>query len=130
MGTAVPGDDVNDVVSRAEGWRQLECAITVKDGRVCARLAGELDLAGAPLLDRRLEQAFRRAPRAVELDLSGLTFMDSSGLRLLLRWHKLTAERGVEFLLTGAGPALQRLFTITGVRDLLPLRCGRGEGER
>jgi anti-anti-sigma factor len=130
MGTAVPGDDVNDVVSRAEGWQQLECAITVKDGRVCVRLAGELDLAGAPLLDRRLEQAFRRAPRAVELDLSGLTFMDSSGLRLLLRWHKLTAERGVEFLLTGTGPALQRLFTIAGVRDLLPLQCGRGEGER
>jgi anti-anti-sigma factor len=47
------------------------------------RLTGELDLASAPLLKYRLEE-FRAAKRQVRVDLSGLDFIDSSGIHLLI----------------------------------------------
>lgn len=47
------------------------------------RLVGELDLASAPLLKYRLER-LRAEKRLVRLDLSGLDFVDSSGIHLLI----------------------------------------------
>jgi anti-anti-sigma factor len=55
-----------------------------EDGWLCLRLTGELDRAGATTLETRL--ASLRVPRSpVRLDLSGLDFIDSSGIRLLIQ---------------------------------------------
>jgi anti-sigma B factor antagonist len=54
-----------------------------KAGEVCLALAGELDLAECAWLEARLAQA-ARAGASVRLDLSGLDFIDSSGLHVLI----------------------------------------------
>jgi anti-sigma B factor antagonist len=111
-------------------WQLLECSVAVEDGCAYVRPVGELDLASAPVLDGRLREALSHEPRALEIDLSGLTFMDSSGVHLLLQWHTTTAESGIEFSLSGASVLLQRLFALTGADEVLPLRPGRQEGEQ
>jgi anti-anti-sigma factor len=81
-------------------------------------VAGELDLATTPQLEARIEQ-LRREGGAVILDLRNLLFIDSTGLRALLRARELCAERQCDFFLIPGPPGVQRLFELTGVLDVL-----------
>jgi anti-sigma B factor antagonist len=82
------------------------------DDSVRVRPVGELDMSTAPELESSLESA-SEAAREVIVDLSGLEFMDSTGLTLLTRWS-LAAERdGFNLALAPGNDRIQRLFEIT-----------------
>ncbi|HUR87275.1 MAG TPA: STAS domain-containing protein [Solirubrobacteraceae bacterium] len=89
------------------------------DGHVI-RLFGELDIASAEMLERELERVEATdAPRIV-VDLSGLTFMDSTGIRLLLTTHKRQQD-GADRLRLRRGPdSVHRVFELSGVVEILP----------
>ena len=72
----------------------MSITVTCRDGAVTAALCGEIDHHGAKTVMGELEEIIStRLPRALTLDLSGVTFMDSSGIAVLLR-----ARRGMEGL--------------------------------
>jgi anti-anti-sigma factor len=102
--------------------RSRTCAITViacgESVRVRAR--GELDVKTAPELDAALRRV--EAPkRRVGLDLSGVTFMDSIGIGLLMR-HAMHAQRdGFTLWVIPPGPSAARALELTGVRHALPI---------
>jgi anti-sigma B factor antagonist len=75
--------------------------------RTVLELAGEFDLAAEPLLTRELETALP-APTLV-LDLSRVTFMDSTGLRLLLEADARARENGDRCLVV-RGPGVHRVI--------------------
>ena len=58
---------------------------TAPDGGLCIRLAGELDLASLPDVETELNGLLAREPGPLLLDLADLTFLDSSGVALLIR---------------------------------------------
>ena len=67
----------------------------VEQERMELRLTGEIDHHRAGALMRELEtQLDLESPRTVELDLGGVSFMDSSGIALLLRLHRALALTG------------------------------------
>ena len=75
---------------------------------------------GAPALAGTLDRLERPCDRVV-LDLSELTFIDASGLRLAVTEHQRAACDGFEFVLAGAvGPVL-KAFQLTGLDVLLPM---------
>jgi len=86
---------------------------------VVLELHGELDLAGAPLLQEEIDTAEGQAPAMLVLDLEDLAFIDSSGLRVILSAHERAKERGHAFALTRGSQQVQRLLTIAGVSDRL-----------
>ena len=100
----------------------LNCTVdqlTDPDGTARIVVAGELDLAAVPTL-RGVRDALRRQGRSTILDLRGLTFMDSSGLRVLIEaGTQHEAGWGVRLLLPEAGP-VRRLIAIAGVEHALP----------
>jgi anti-sigma B factor antagonist len=83
------------------------------------RLRGELDIECAPDLERVLLRS-RPAGQRVVLDLSGLEFMDSTGLRVLLRARAAADEGRWQIYLRDVPPTIRRLFDMTGVHDALP----------
>jgi anti-anti-sigma factor len=83
------------------------------------RLRGELDIDSAPDLERVLLRS-RPARQRVVLDLSELEFMDSTGLRVLLRARAVAEDGGWELLLRDVPPTIRRLFDMTGVHGALP----------
>ena len=87
--------------------------------RVVLRLTGELDLASSKIFERALEGAEITVAPLVVLDLDGLTFVDSSGLRIILLAHEGSRERGQEFAITPGSPQVQRLLSITSVSEHL-----------
>jgi anti-anti-sigma factor len=99
----------------------FEIQQSVHDGRHTLLLSGELDLAVAAGLEATVLGLCGDGVSAVELDLSRLTFMDSTGLRTVLRAQKLCAEHEYDFLVTPGDGQVQRLLELTGTIDVLPL---------
>jgi anti-anti-sigma factor len=97
----------------------LEVASAAFDGTVTVTLRGELDLASVGALQERLTAVEQGAPSLIVLDLSELSFIDSSGLRVLLLADGRARESGRELVLTQSSDAVQRVFEMTGTRDLL-----------
>jgi anti-sigma B factor antagonist len=81
---------------------------------------GELDIATAPLLDEQLHSPEWWAAKRVVLDLRGLTFMDSSGVRCLLRADAASRADSDRLELIPGSEQIQRLLALTGAGDRLP----------
>jgi anti-anti-sigma factor len=88
-------------------------------GALVLALIGEFDLAAAAALREQLDAAKETADRGVVLDLTEVTFVDSAGLRELLRAHGALVGEGKALVLTGLQPAVVRLFELTGATDVL-----------
>ena len=89
------------------------------DGERVIRLRGELDIDSAPDLER-VPLHSRPAGQRVVLDLAELKFMDSTGLRVLLRARAAADEGRWEIGLRNVPPTIRRLFDMTGVHAALP----------
>lgn len=98
-------------------WRVT--AIESGDAAVI-RARGELDIATAPELDAAV-RALDASVRRLELDLHQLTFMDSSGITLLLVHTRRAAAAGVVLTIVPPPPLVARVLGMAGVTRLLPL---------
>ncbi len=89
--------------------------------RIVFRLAGELDLASVPTLEHAVENATLEHATEIVLDLRGLEFIDSTGLRAILLQDKRSAERGQTFALVRGSEQVQRLMDVTHVDEHLKI---------
>lgn len=80
------------------------------------RVAGEMDLDSCPRLDAALH--LPAGCTAVLLDLSEVSFMDSSGLNLLLRLRLRLQKAGVRLVLSGLGGQPRALFDLVGAHEV------------
>ena len=88
----------------------LTVELETRDAGVVIELAGELDLATAPIIEEAIAQAEATRPPLLVLDLSGLTFMDSTGLRIVLA-ADAAARRETRRLVVVRGPdPVHRVF--------------------
>ena len=94
---------------------------TTRNGTVAVVApTGELDLSGATVLEAELERlAVEPELGAVVLDLRGLEFMDSSGLRLVVLADMRARVAGRGFALIRGGETVHRVFEITRMSDRL-----------
>ena len=81
--------------------------------------SGELDLRTSPQLEERLDRVWASGAELVILDLRQIEFMDSTGLRVLLGAHQRAQETSRRFALVRGADQVERVLTLTGVRDLL-----------
>lgn len=83
-------------------------------------LTGELDHHGAKQvmqeLDRRMD---RELPRRLTIDMGGVTFMDSSGIAVLLRAHRRMAQLRGSMTVTNVPQQAQRVFRAAGLHRII-----------
>jgi anti-anti-sigma factor len=87
---------------------------------VVLTLRGELDLASVEALQEQLNRVMR-GREAVAIDLSGLTFIDSSGLRMLVRAEQELRASGGRLVLVPGPRAVHRTFELTGLDSCFEL---------
>jgi anti-anti-sigma factor len=87
---------------------------------VVVRLGGEFDVAAEEYFDRIVERLAAEA-KAVVLDLSELSFIDSSGLRALLRAWKRSQEDGGSLAIVSGNGQVRNTMRLTGADEVLPL---------
>jgi anti-anti-sigma factor len=97
--------------------------VTARGGRTTAALRGEFDMGATFTVEPALEDALA-APglKVLTLDLRELTFIDSTGVGVLLRVHEETERRGIELAIEPGPPEVQRVFAVAGLTEVLPFR--------
>jgi anti-sigma B factor antagonist len=86
-------------------------------GRVVVTLAGEIDAASTPALDGALV-ALRPLVGRLQFDLSDVTFMDSAGLRSLLRaWQICVEDLGQSAWISSSSSWVDAMLRLTGLTD-------------
>ena len=87
-------------------------------------LAGELDLSTIPQVEKRLLDQLR-SRTSVIVDLTKVTFIDSSGIALLIRADRATKDGVRLHTVISRGSQLDRVFEIAGIGRALPLHLDR-----
>ena len=98
-----------------------------EDGNPALELRGELDLATAPLLATALRRVASRG-QTVRIDLRGLVFMDSTGMRSILEAHRDSRRDGWTLRIGPAHEPVQRVFAMAGLEKLLPFEKPGADG--
>lgn len=98
--------------------------LTISDRRTeefhVVALDGDIDVESARDLRAHFVDQIADPSARVVVDLSGVDFMDSSGLGALVSGWQMTREEG-EFRIAGANPVVHRVLTITGMEDVFQL---------
>jgi anti-anti-sigma factor len=85
-------------------------------------VSGEVDLATAPDLEEAVTAAVSTTgAQAVRIDLAQVSFMDSTGLRVLLSGRQAAEQRGLAFTVANPQPHLLKVMRVTGIDGLLGL---------
>ncbi|MEK4427288.1 STAS domain-containing protein [Solibacillus sp. FSL K6-1523] len=93
-----------------------------EDGNVMrGYIEGEIDTFTAPVLCEELETVQIVEGRRVELDLSKVNYMDSTGLGVFVAFYKKVTRENVPLRLVGLSSRLVRLFEITGLSELMSI---------
>ena len=100
----------------------MQLKYNTKGADICVSLSGELDEYAARTLRGELDKLIEtRSMRSMTLDMRDVTFIDSTGLGLVLgRYKKLRAKRA-ELLLKNVPPQVDKVFGASGVYTYIPI---------
>ena len=93
----------------------------VEGDRAVVELRGEFDMAAVPKFERELAPVEAAAPSEIVIDLDGLSFMDSSGLRALVTADDRARRQERTLKIRPGPPLIRRVFDITKLNERLNL---------
>ncbi len=102
---------------QSEDTAPFDILTATQDGRQVVTPVGELDLTTVPLLEQRLIEVLPEGETV--LDLSRVSFIDSTGIALLVSISATAREPGWRLELRDPSPHVDRLISLTGVAELL-----------
>jgi anti-sigma B factor antagonist len=89
-----------------------------RDGSLVLAVEGELDILTSPLLDEALIRARATDATSIVVDLAKISFIDSTGLHVLVK-HSQAENGRARISLTKGSPQLERLFELSGASEYL-----------
>jgi anti-sigma B factor antagonist len=92
-----------------------------RDGLVHMALVGELDLSSVAKVQEELRRVEAGSPATLVVDLSKLTFLDSTGLRCIVTADERAREQGRRIVIVRGPDAVQRVFAITRLEERLEM---------
>lgn len=98
----------------------MNIAKKLEDKKLTISIDGRLDTSTAPELDEELKASLDGVEELV-MDFSGMEYISSAGLRVLLSAQKVMNTQG-EMIVTGANDTVMEIFDITGFTDILTIR--------
>lgn len=85
------------------------------------KIIGEIDAFTAPILREHLSQVALSEAMQVEIDLSEVNYMDSTGLGVFVSFYKTVHAYNGHMRIIGTSARLRRLFEITGLADIMDI---------
>jgi anti-anti-sigma factor len=99
----------------------LDVSTEDRDGLVHVALVGELDLSTVAKVQEELRRVEVDSPATLVVDLSKLTFLDSTGLRCIVTADERARDEGRRIVIVRGPDAVQRVFAITKLDDRLEM---------
>ena len=105
---------------------QNDVVFSYKDKNLHARISCEIDHHAARRIRERIDaRLFSDKPERLTLDFSGVSFMDSSGIALILGRVETASAIGATVCLVGASPYLMKLLRLSGIERVKNLTVMR-----
>jgi anti-anti-sigma factor len=99
----------------------LEVTTQDSGGHVTVSLKGELDLSSVGKVEEELERVEKDGPSVLVLDLSQLSFLDSTGLRAVVTADERARSGGRRLVIVRGPDPVQRVFAITRLEERLEM---------
>jgi anti-sigma B factor antagonist len=99
----------------------MQIATTPGSDRFVITVSGEVDLASSPELDTAIIAAIESGASSVVIDLTDVSFMDSSGLGVIVRGLKRCREADKDLDLVITNERVLKVFGITGLDQVIPI---------
>ena len=84
---------------------------------VVLRVSGEIDIQTSPLLDDHLQRVLAEGASSITVDLGGVTFLDSTGLSVLIAGLKRCQTEAGDLRVVSPRPNVRKVFEVTGLTD-------------
>jgi anti-sigma B factor antagonist len=110
-----------EIILDSSGNPPFHISISQMEDRCLMVLSGELDVSTAPSFREYLAKVTAELKTDLVLDIGLLTFIDSTGLSLLVSEHKRLSARGSALTIFSPTPMARRLFEISGLTSLLSI---------
>ena len=105
--------------SRSDPAELLQWSIASSERETAVVLEGEVDLATADGLNEALARAMQGRPARLAVDVSGVSFLDSTGIRCFVMAARKGSEMGCKVVVRNPTAAILRIFEICGVDEFL-----------
>ena len=100
----------------------MKVSLKLKNNVLIASLSGELDHHSAKKVKDIVEDAIKnKGATSLIFDFSGLSFMDSSGIGVVVGRYKLISSLGGKVSICGASPSVNRILTVSGIKKIIPV---------
>ena len=93
----------------------IELTVDRNSETATLKVGGEIDLTSAPKLDDEIQSLIEQSVKNLTLDLSSVAFMDSTGLRVLLKASKVIEGNGGKVTLQSPSEPVRRLLEVSGL---------------
>lgn len=91
------------------------------DTTVILYVQGDLDVLTAPTLGTHLDVALSGAPKMLIVDITGVGFLSSAGISMLVETHRLTERAGISLRVVAEGPATARPLRMMNIDEIIDL---------
>jgi stage II sporulation protein AA (anti-sigma F factor antagonist) len=106
--------------------KKLPVEIDIDEKSVTAYISGEIDHHNAAKLRNDIDEAVESAyPEYLVLDFGGVTFMDSSGIGLVMGRYKLMKDLSGTVIIENAPKSIKKVMRMAGIEKLLSEKKGR-----
>jgi anti-anti-sigma factor len=110
---------IQNYVDRSHGPDRLTVELVDAEGPILFKLSGELDISTAPALQARASYLGSVIAADVLMDLDRLTFLDSSGISVIVMTCKRVRANGGSFSVTCSESLVRRTLALTGLLEYL-----------
>ena len=101
----------------------MELKMNRKGGRLCVKISGEIDHHNAPLIRENVDLEVKSGGvRKLVFDFSELSFMDSSGIGILMGRYKLMQLYGGSVTVVGACDYIEKIILLSGLENIINLQ--------
>ena len=101
----------------------MKLEIRTENGKAIATLSGEIDHHNARELRSELDRyIIKSQPKMLEMDFGNITFMDSSGIGLIMGRSKLMRECGGSLEVCNTQPYIRRVLKLSGIERIVTIK--------
>jgi anti-anti-sigma factor len=98
-------------------------------GALCVALVGRLDTAGVDKVEARFAAAVAASERDAAIDLGGVSFLSSMGVRMIIATARAQRARGHTMVLFGAQPLVQSTLLMVALDQIIPILPDRASAQ-
>ena len=95
---------------------------TLESGNRCIRLAGRLDITGVQSVELQFTSHVAGSKKSVLVDISGIEFIASMGIRMLFTNARTLALHGAKIVIINPQPTVEETLKLAGVNSIIPIQ--------